>query len=99
MPKGIWYLTHSTLFTLHDKLEGFSIQTVYEIAAHNSTTARGTAIKMRRRRRRRTLRLAARLGSGSRVSGPGEAVARLPPAGRAESVIGGFTSSADTPQP
>src|SRR6266581_2374876 len=53
LPKGTSCLTHSTLRTPHDRLVGCSIQTVYEAIAHNSTTRKGAAIKMRRRRRLR----------------------------------------------
>src|SRR5262245_40839136 len=57
LPKGTSCLTHSTLRTVHGRLVGCSIQTVYETVAHNRTTKMGAAIKMRRR----CLRLAAGL--------------------------------------
>ena len=52
-PKGTLCLTHSTLFTCHDRLVGCSIQVVYETVAHTSRTRKGGAIKRRRRRRLR----------------------------------------------
>ena len=47
MPNGTLYLTHSTLFTLHDRLVGRSIQTEYETVPQISTTASGTTINTR----------------------------------------------------
>src|ERR1700733_1087526 len=47
MPKGTSYRTHSTLFTLHERLEGRSIHTEYEIVAQTNTTASGTTMQAR----------------------------------------------------
>src|SRR6516162_3052523 len=57
LPNGTLCLTHSTLFTCHDRLVGCSIQVVYDTVAHTSRTRKGAAISRTRRRRR--LRLTA----------------------------------------
>ncbi len=45
--EGDLYRTHSTLFTLHERLEGRSIQTEYEMVAQTNTTASGTTMQAR----------------------------------------------------